>query len=56
MPFVGKYVRASGQVEIAGGNTSYHYWTEEELLGPIGSPPEFPEPIETVRARESSQP
>jgi hypothetical protein len=40
------------QVEIgAGGNTSYHYWTEEELLGPIGSPPEFPEPIETVRTR-----
>jgi|SRR5437899_6854957 len=40
------------QVEIgAGGNTSYHYWTEEELLGPIGSPPEFLEPIETVRAR-----
>src|SRR5437879_11745700 len=39
------------QVEIgAGGNTSYHYWTEEELLGPIGSPPEFLEPIRRAPA------
>jgi hypothetical protein len=34
----------------SGGNGSYHYWNQEELLGPIGAPPEFPEPIETVRA------
>ena len=40
------------EVEIgAGGRPSYHYWTEEELLAPIGVPPEFPESIETVRAR-----
>ena len=37
-----------------GGHGSYnHYWNwnEEDLLGPIGPPPEFPEPIEEVRAR-----
>jgi len=40
------------QVKIgAGGNNSYHYWTEEDLLGRIDVPPEFSEPIETVRAR-----
>jgi hypothetical protein len=42
----------SDEVEIgAGGTSSYHYWTEEEILGPIGPPPEFPESIEVVRAR-----
>ena len=42
----------SDEVEIgAGGTSSYHYWTEEEILGPIGPPPEFPESIEIVRAR-----
>jgi hypothetical protein len=40
------------QVSIgSGGNGSYHYWNREELLAPIGAPPEFSEPIETVRAR-----
>lgn len=40
------------EVEIgAGGNTSYHYLTEEDLLAPITAPPEFSEPIETLRAR-----
>jgi hypothetical protein len=41
------------QVEIGGcgGSGSYRYWNQEELLGPIGDPPEFSEPIETVRAR-----
>ena len=36
------------------GHGSYnHYWNwnREDLLGPIGPPPEFPEPIEAVRAR-----
>src|SRR5579864_6843629 len=35
----------------SGANGSYHYWDYEELLAPIGAPPEFSEPIETVRAR-----
>jgi hypothetical protein len=35
----------------SGGNGSYDYWNQEELLAPIGAPPEFSEPIETVRAR-----
>src|SRR5580698_3299946 len=35
----------------SGGNGSYGYWNQEELLVPIGAPPEFPEPIEAVRAR-----
>jgi len=35
----------------AGGRPSCHYWTEDEILVPIGVPPEFPESIETVRAR-----
>jgi len=35
----------------SGGNGSYHHWNQEELLAPIGAPPEFSEPIETVRAR-----
>jgi hypothetical protein len=40
------------QVSIGGGrNDPYHYRTEEELRDPIGPPPEFPEPIESVRAR-----
>jgi hypothetical protein len=34
-----------------GGNGSYRHWNQEELLTPIGAPPEFSEPIETVRAR-----
>jgi hypothetical protein len=34
-----------------GGNGSYGYWGQEELVGPIGDPPEFPEPIETIRAQ-----
>ena len=42
----------SDEVEIgAGGNTSYGTRTEEDILGPIGAPPEFFEPIEAVRAR-----
>jgi hypothetical protein len=42
----------SDEVEIgAGGNTSYSYRTEEDLLAPIGAPLEFSEPIEAVRAR-----
>ena len=35
----------------SGASGSYHYWNNEELLAPIGAPPEFSEPIETVRAR-----
>ena len=38
------------EVEMGGGNTSYHQWTED-LLAPIGAPPVFSEPIEAVRAR-----
>jgi len=42
----------SDEVEIGGGgNTSYSYRTEEDLLAPIGAPPEFSEPIGAVRAR-----
>ena len=42
----------SDEIEIgAGGNTSHGYWTEEDFLAPIGPPPEFSEPTETVRAR-----
>jgi len=29
----------------------YAGWSREDLLGPIGAPPEFPEPIEVVQAR-----
>jgi hypothetical protein len=40
------------EVSIAsGGNGSYQYWNEEEVLGFVGAPPQFAEPIETVRAR-----
>ena len=40
------------EIEIgAGSNTSYGYWTEEDLLAPIGAPPEFSESIEAVQAR-----
>lgn len=35
----------------SGGNGLYHHWSNEDLLGPIGAPPEFSEPIESVRAR-----
>jgi hypothetical protein len=39
-------------VEIGpGGNASYGYRTEEDILAPIGAPPVFSEPIEAVRAR-----
>ena len=40
------------EVSIAsGGNRSYQYRNEEEILGFVGAPPQFAEPIETVRAR-----
>ena len=40
------------EVEIgAGASASYHYWTQEEILAPIGAPPQFPESIESVRER-----
>jgi hypothetical protein len=40
------------EVSIAGGgNRSYRYWNEEEILGFVGTPPQFAESIETVRAR-----
>lgn len=40
------------EVSIAsGGNGSYRYWNKEEILGFVGAPPQFAEPIETVRAR-----
>jgi len=40
------------EVSVAGGRNRYHgSWTEEDLVRPIGAPPEFSEPIETVRAR-----
>ena len=40
------------EIEVgAKSNTSYGYWTEEDLLVPIGSPPEFSESIEAVQAR-----
>ena len=42
----------SDEIEIgAGSNISYGHWTKEDLSAPIGPPPEFSEPIETVRAR-----
>ena len=34
-----------------GGNSRYGYSSQDERLGPIGSPPEFIEPIEAVQAR-----
>jgi hypothetical protein len=40
------------QVLIAAGqNYWYQDWKKEELLGPLPSPPEFPESIEAVRER-----
>jgi 23S rRNA pseudoU1915 N3-methylase RlmH len=40
------------EVSIAsGGNGSYQYWNKEETLGFVGAPPQFAEPIETIRAR-----
>jgi hypothetical protein len=38
---------------VVGGGGNYWHWrlTDEELLGPIPPPPEFPEPIEVVRER-----
>jgi hypothetical protein len=40
------------EISIAsGGNGSYQYWNEEEILGFVGAPPQFAESIETVRAR-----
>jgi hypothetical protein len=40
------------EVSIAsGGNSSYQYWNEEEILSFVGTPPQFAESIETVRAR-----
>jgi hypothetical protein len=40
------------EVSIAsGGNGSYQYWSEEEILGFVGAPPQFAEPIESVPAR-----
>jgi hypothetical protein len=42
----------SDEIEIgAGSNASYGYWTEDDLLAPVGALPEFSEPIEAVRAR-----
>ncbi|HET9282334.1 MAG TPA: hypothetical protein VFR24_10270 [Candidatus Angelobacter sp.] len=42
------------EVLIGGGhNRSYYYWGEDDLLAVIDAPPEFPEPIESVRARIS---
>jgi hypothetical protein len=40
------------QVLVAGGG-SYWYpdWSNEELLGPLPPPPEFPEPIDVFRER-----
>lgn len=40
------------EVSIAsGGNSSYQYSSKQEILGFVGAPPQFAEPIETVRAR-----
>jgi hypothetical protein len=40
------------EVSIAsGGNVSHRYWNKEEILGFVGAPPQFAEPIETVGAR-----
>lgn len=40
------------EIEMGGGgNASYRRSDDEEFLRPIGPPPEFHEPIETVRAR-----
>jgi hypothetical protein len=51
-PFPARAPGLDDQVSIGGGrNDSCHHRTEEELLGPIGPPPEFSEPIESVRAR-----
>jgi hypothetical protein len=42
----------SDEVVVAGGGNYWHHnWTEEELLGLLPSPPEFPESIESVRER-----
>lgn len=42
----------SDEIEIgAGSNISYGHWTEEDLLEPVGPPPEFSESIEAVRTR-----
>lgn len=41
------------EIVVAGG--AYSYWndhlTEEDILGPLPDPPEFPEPIEALRER-----
>jgi hypothetical protein len=40
------------EVLIGAGHSYWHSgWSEEELLGPLPSPPEFEEPIERVRER-----
>jgi len=40
------------EVVIGGGGGYWHQpWSTEVLLGPVPPPPEFPEPIETVRER-----
>jgi hypothetical protein len=40
------------EVSVAsGGNVSLRYWNKEEILDSVGAPPQFAEPIETVRAR-----
>jgi hypothetical protein len=40
------------EVSIAsGGNGPYQCWNKEEILSFVGAPPQFAEPIETVRAR-----
>jgi hypothetical protein len=40
------------EVSIArGGNGSHQYWEKEEIFSFVGAPPQFGEPIETVRAR-----
>jgi len=42
----------SDEVVVARGiNYWHHNWTEDELLGPLPSPPKFPESIESVRER-----
>ena len=42
----------SDEVVVARGSTHWYYGlTEQELLDPLPSPPEFPEPIEEVRGR-----
>lgn len=48
-PFPGRSWGMDDEVLIGSSQYSWPRWTDEELLGPIPSPPQFDEPIEAVR-------